>query len=259
MNEIENDWDPDLYLKFNKERIQPTVDLIFRIQYSNPKSIIDIGCGPGNSTQMLSRRWPDSTIVGIDNSANMIKKANKDFPNQKWMLIDAGKDEIPGRYDIVFSNATIQWIPDHYKLFIKVKALLNDKGLIAIQIPLFFEMKIGQSIRRISNESKWSKYTGMVSDLFTIHTFIEYYDMLSELFDSIEIWETDYIHIMDSQNSILEMIKSTGLKPYLERFQNDSEKRKFEQEVIDSIVLDYPIRADGKVLFPFKRLFIIVR
>jgi trans-aconitate 2-methyltransferase len=254
-----NDWDPDLYLKFNKERVQPSIDLISRIQYSDPKCIIDIGCGPGNSTQILTQRWPDSTIVGIDNSASMIEKANKDFPDLKWMLIDAGKDEIPGRYDIVFSNATIQWIPNHSQLFSKFKALLNDKGLIAVQIPLFFEMKIGQSIQMISNESKWSRYTATVSDLFTMHSSIEYYDMLSKIFDSIEFWQTDYIHIMNSHRSILEMIKSTGLKPYLERIRNDSDKEEFELEVLDSISQDYPVRADGKVLFPFKRFFFIAR
>lgn len=251
------DWNPDLYLKYGKERIQPSIDLISRIDYDNPSTIIDIGCGPGNSTQILYQRWPDSKILGIDNSEAMINKAKQDYPNQEWKIVDAEKEVIAGKYDIVFSNATIQWIPNHAELFQRLKNNLTDKGIIAIQLPLFFDMPLGKSIAKISEDKRWDHLTESVNDLFTIHNSSEYYDILSEIFPSFEIWETDYIHIMDSHNSILEMIRSTGLRPYLDRLTNNIDKKEFEVKVLEEITNDYKEQRDGKVLFPFKRLFII--
>ena len=116
---MKKDWNPELYLKFDKERTQPSIDLVKRINFDKPERILDIGCGPGNSTQILVLRWPDSEIIGIDNSPAMIEKARKDYPKQEWRILDAGTDEITGIFDIVFSNATIQWIPDHIKLLNK--------------------------------------------------------------------------------------------------------------------------------------------
>lgn len=257
MNKI--DWNPDLYLKFGKERIQPTIDLVSRIDIDNPKNIIDIGCGPGNSTQILYQRWPSSKILGIDNSESMIKKAKQDYPDQEWCLVDAEKNIISGNYDIVFSNATIQWIPNHYDLFERLKKIMTDNGVLAIQLPLFFDMPLGKSIAQISKNNKWSNMTESVNNLFTIHNSNDYYDMISELFNSIEIWVSDYIHIMDSYNLILEMIRSTGLRPYLDRLESEIDKKDFEDMVLEDIKRDYPEQRNGKVLFPFKRLFIIAK
>ena len=253
------DWNPDLYLKFDKERIQPSIDLVTKIDFENPFSIIDIGCGPGNSTQVLFQRWPDSKILGIDNSEAMIKKAKLDYPNLEWMLVDAEKETIAGKFDIVFSNAAIQWIPNHFELFKRLKNNLTEKGSIAIQLPLFFDMPLGKSIRQISKNKKWAHLIESVNDMFTIHTPAEYYDMLSELFGSVKIWVTDYVHIMKSHVSVFEMIQATGLRPYLEQLENDSQKYEFEEMVLESIKKDYPGQKNGKVLFPFKRLFIIVK
>jgi trans-aconitate 2-methyltransferase len=135
------DWNPELYLKFDRERTQPSVDLVTRIDFDHPKKIIDIGCGPGNSTQILVQRWPYAEIIGVDNSPAMIERAKKDYPNQNWRMIDAGRDEIEGNYDIFFSNATIQWIPKHSELLKRFHNLLTDKGLIAIQVPQFWDRK----------------------------------------------------------------------------------------------------------------------
>src|SRR6266542_994395 len=122
-----HDWNPDLYLKFNKERIQPSIDLVSRIAINDPKSIIDIGCGPGNSTQILAERWPKARIVGVDNSPAMIEKAKKDYPHQEWCVLDAGKVLILETYDVVFSNATIQWIPDHERLMKRMEVMTKRR------------------------------------------------------------------------------------------------------------------------------------
>ncbi len=251
------DWNPELYLKFSKERIQPSIDLVSRIEIENPKKIIDIGCGPGNSTQILRERWSSSHILGIDKSKSMISKAVSDFPNQEWKLFDVETDEFRYKYDIVYSNATIQWIHNHDILLKKLSDIVNPNGVIAIQIPLFFNMPLGQSISKIAQDSKWSNLTKDVDKLFTILKSFEYYDILSEHFEKIEMWETHYIHIMESHLSILEMIRSTGLKPYIEKLSNDNDKKQFDDLVFESIKSDYKLQKNGKVLFPFNRLFFI--
>jgi len=256
---MNKDWNPELYLKFDKERTQPSIDLVSRIDFANPKKIIDIGCGPGNSTQILVHKWPDAAVTGIDSSPAMIEKAKKDYPKQNWQIIDAGKDEITEKYDIVFSNAAIQWIPDHTKLLKKFYNLLSDNGLIAIQIPLFWDMLLGKAIAKIATNPRWASKTREVKSLFTIHDYSFYYDLLWALFNSVEIWESNYIHVLDSHMAILELIRSTGLKPYLEKLENDLERNDFSDLVLKAIQKDYPLQRNGKVLFPFKRLFFIAK
>jgi trans-aconitate 2-methyltransferase len=252
-----NDWNPDAYLKFDRERTQPSIDLVSRIEIANPSKIIDIGCGPGNSTMVLVTRWPDSMVTGIDNSPAMIDKARKDYPQMNWLLIDAYKEEIPGTFDLVFSNATIQWIPDHEGLLRKFFCILNKGGILAIQIPQFLEMAIGKTIEKIAGDSRWVSQTRDAKELFTIHDHSFYFDQLSQYSDSVLMWETEYMHIMDSHSSIMEMIRSTGLKPYLERLKTEKDRKEFESRILSDIEGDYPKQKNGKVLFPFKRLFFI--
>lgn len=252
-----NDWNPELYLKFDKERTQPSIDLVSRISCEKPLKIVDVGCGPGNSTQILYQRWSDADIVGVDNSPAMIKKASTDYPNQRWLLFDAGKDTIDEKFDLIFSNATIQWIPNHDELIKRFSDLLNDRGVLAVQLPLFFDMPLGKAISEIALHPKWEAATKGVKELFTIHDASYYYDQLSKYFSKIDIWTTDYYHIMNEHDAILEMIKPTGLKPYLERLEKESDKQDFERYVFRKIEEDYPTQDDGKVLFPFKRQFFI--
>lgn len=251
------DWDPNSYLKFDKERIQPSIDLASRIKFDNPSRIIDIGCGPGNSTQVILQKWPGSAIIGIDNSKTMIEKAKKDYPEQNWEILDAGKDEIPGTYDIIFSNSTIQWIPNHDDLLKKFHRSLNDDGLIAIQIPMFWDMPIGKSIKKISRDKRWNNVTKGVTELLFMPDYSYYFDQLSRLYNSINIWETEYMHIMDSHFSILDMIRSTGLRPYLDSFDKKEDQKNFENQVLNDIKKEYAFQKNGKVIFPFKRLFFI--
>jgi trans-aconitate 2-methyltransferase len=251
------DWNPELYLKFDRERIQPSIDLVSRIRLDNPEKITDIGCGPGNSTQVLVQRWPNAMILGMDNSPSMIEKARIDYPEQHWKIMDAGKDEIMEKYDLVFSNATIQWIPDHVALIHRFYGMLGDKGVLAVQIPLFWDMPLGKAIERIAGEDRWKELTAGVKDLFTIHDCSFYYSQLTFLFPTIELWESSYMHILESHSSILEMIRSTGLKPYLERIEKTDDRKIFEDEVMQEIINDYPLQQDGRVIFPFRRLFFI--
>ncbi len=255
---IEKDWDPQLYLRFRNERTQPSIDLVNRIRVNRPpRNIIDIGCGPGNSSQILAERWPSATLLGIDSSPKMIEKAKAYYPHQNWVIADASQFVSEEKFDIVFSNATIQWIPNHEKLIPHLCNLLPEQGVLAVQLPNFLNMPVGKAIERIAREPRWEKQVGKCSRPFFNNGYRFYYDLLSTKLTSIEMWETKYLHVMDSSVAIIEWVKAAGMRPYLDRLSNDSERAEFEREVLCEIEKDYPLQKDGKILFPFERLFMI--
>ncbi len=251
------DWDPGLYMKFGDERTRPSIDLVSRIDIENPKTIIDIGCGPGNSTRILHQRWPESRITGIDNSPAMIEKAKNDYPGQEWKIADAAKFNPGEKYDIVFSNATIQWISNHEKLIAGFMDLVGEQGALAIQIPLYQHMPISGLIERTASMGKWKLETRGCGELLTFHERGFYYDLLAKRCSSLNMWETSYVHVMNDHNDILEMVKSTGMKPYLEAIESENDRHDFGKEVLREIERAYPAQRDGRVLFPFERLFFV--
>ncbi len=249
------DWNSNQYLKFKKERTQPSIDLADRIDIDKPKRIIDIGCGPGNSTAVLKEKYPNAYILGVDFSSNMIEKARSEHPDIDFMLFDASKDfdKLEGKFDIVFSNACIQWIPEHKKLISNMMSILNKGGIMAVQTPCQYEMPINAIVAQVICSEKW-KDTFSTQRKFHNLTDTEYFDLLSDLSDDFSMWKTIYYHQLPSQESILEWYKSTGLKPYLEQL-NDDEKAEFEKDILIKIKEKYPVQANGKVIFPFNRLF----
>jgi trans-aconitate 2-methyltransferase len=253
----QKDWDPGLYLKFRNERTQPSIDLVSRINIQEPGTIIDIGCGPGNSTQVLKARWPGSRIAGLDSSPNMIEKAKQDHPEQEWLLGDSSNVDTDKKYTIVFSNATIQWIPEHEKLIPRLWQCVEKNGALAVQIPLFREMSLGKAIELTAQGPQWRSHMTGCAELFTYHEPGFYYDLLAKAASSIDLWVTDYIHVLDSQEAMIEWIRSTGLRPYLDRLNTPELRQGFEKELLSRIKKDYPLQKNGKVLFPFKRLFFV--
>lgn len=252
-----NEWNPEQYLQFKSERTQPAIDLVSRINIVHPGSIIDIGCGPGNSTQILVNRWPDSEVVGLDNSTAMIEKARQDYPDQKWIVGNAENIDPEIKFDLIFSNATLQWIPHHEKFLPKLFNCANPGGAFAVQIPKFKNMPINVAIETVANYDNWIKYTKGCEELFTLKDPGFYYDIINKLAIRVELWETSYFHILNSQESIIDFIRTTGLKPYLERLPSDEMRSEFEHDVLTECKKYYKVQSDGKVLFPFERLFFI--
>ena len=253
-----SDWNSTQYLKFKKERTQPSVDLANRIDLDNPKRIIDIGCGPGNSTSVLKKRFPHADIIGADFSPNMIEKARKDHPDMDFILFDATKDfdKLQGKFDIVFSNACIQWIPNHKSLLKNMMNILNPGGVLAIQVPNQAEMPINSIVGRVIKTAKWDgKFQN--ERKFNNLTEEEYFDLLSNISADFSMWKTIYFHRLPSQESIIEWYRSTGLKPYLEVL-DDTEKKEFEQDILVQVKKEYPLQKNGEVIFRFNRLFFMV-
>lgn len=252
------DWNAKLYSKFKHDRTLPAIDLANSIDII-PKTIIDIGCGIGNSTAVLAEKFPNSKIIGADSSDDMLKFAASAHPSIDFQKLDAEHDlnKIKQKFDLVFSNACIQWIPDHKKLLKEMMGLLNEGGTLAVQIPSQNKHPMHTIMKNVAVSEKWSaKITSLRRN--NVLSEEEYFDTLSELSNSFRMWETTYFHEMPSHQSILEWYKGTGLRPYLDQL-SDEDKILFEKDILSEIEKEYPLQANGSIIFRFPRLFFIAQ
>lgn len=252
-----SDWNSNQYLKFGNERTQPSVDLVNRITLQDPKRIADIGCGPGNSTKVLAARFMGAHVLGIDNSPGMLESAKRDYPELDFKLCDA-RSELPSLgngFDIEFSNACIQWVPNHHKLLRDMMALVKPGGVLAIQSPLQYEQVIYKAICEIASSGKWN---GRFDLDQTFHNLKqgEYFDLLSEISSEFSMWETVYYHRLGSHSEIMEWYRGAGLRPYL-NVLDEEEKAEFERDLLEKVKERYPVQKNGEVIFRFPRLFFI--
>ena len=251
-------WNSSQYLKFGAERTQPAVDLANRIGVEAPEKIIDIGCGPGNSTEVLARRFPGARVLGIDSSPEMIEAAKRDHPDLAFRLCDAGRD-LPllgqGTFDVVFSNACIQWIPDHPKLLRDMMNLLRPGGMLAVQTPMNYDEPIHRIIGEVVRSEKWAARFPNPRIFYNL-TQGEYFDLLSELSSDFTLWQTIYFHRLKSHENIIEWYRGTGLRPYLSAL-SEAERPAFEREIFRRVVSAYPKQKNGEIIFRFPRFFFL--
>jgi len=250
-------WDADVYLRFANERTQPSIDLIARIQLHDPRRIIDLGCGPGNSTQALRERWPTASIAGLDNSAEMIEKAKRSYPQGTWILGDAGTWKTERPYDLVFSNALLHWLPNHADLCRHLLDQVGEGGALAAQLPAHYDSPLHREILAVSKDPGWNDRLEAARTAITREPPALYYDALQSVATRLDLWETIYYHVVDGPESVLEWFRGTGLRPFLEALASNEERSHFEQILLDRYAAAYPRRVSGKVLFPFRRLFFI--
>lgn len=251
-------WNPIQYEKFLKDRTHPAIDLANRLEGFVLNSILDLGCGPGNSTKVLKDKFPNAKIIGADNSDEMLEKARELYPDIEFINLDANDDlhEINEKFDMVFSNACIQWLPNHYELLPKLMTLLKPNGILAIQIPMQREHPVHMIINELANTAKWSdKITPRQYNNLTTE---EYFDVVSHISNDFEIWETTYCHRMPSYESIIEWYKGTGLRPYLNQL-TESDAEGFVNDVFVKLKQRYKMQKNGEILFRFPRLYFMVR
>ncbi len=249
-----SDWNSTQYLKFKAERTQPSIDLVKSILVTDPQNIIDIGCGPGNSTRVLKDRFPNARVIGADFSSNMIEKAKKENPDLEFMAFDASRDfgKLDIKFDVVFSNACIQWVPNHKKLLADIMSVLNDSGMLAVQVPVTAEQDMSRVINNVTDLERWKKLQG-ARNFYTLNDY-EYFNILSEISSDFKIWKTIYYHRLPSHQSVLEWYRSTGLKPYFEKL-DDTESALFEKDILAEIERQFPLQPNGEIIFRFPRLF----
>ncbi|MVB12169.1 Trans-aconitate 2-methyltransferase [Caprobacter fermentans] len=251
------DWNSSQYLKFSAERTQPAIDLANRIRVETPGKIADIGCGPGNSTEVLLRRFPGAEVLGADSSQEMIEAAKRNLPGLEFRLCDAGRElsALGGDFGIVFSNACIQWIPNHQKLLRGMMNLLRPGGVLAVQTPMNQEEPIHRIIGEVVGSEKWtSRFPN--PRIFHNLTQGEYFDLLSELSSDFTMWQTTYFHRLKSLRDIMEWYRGTGLRPYLAALP-EAERAEFERDVFERLEASYPEQKNGEIIFRFPRFFFL--
>lgn len=251
-------WNANLYNKFSNERGLPSIDLATRVQNMNIpiKRILDVGCGSGLSTLPLANRWQDAEIIGVDLSSEMLDKAKEILPNVKFYQKDCS---LPlndlGKFDLIFSNAFIQWIENKKEFIDNCFDMLTEGGVFACQIPLFELMPASQCLE-IAKSSLPKDIQVRNTRMSTAISDVDYCNILANHSDNLSVWTTDYYHVMDSHEDIIAFMSSTALRPYQQVLDKDTYDM-FIERVLVELKKVYPKLQNGKVLFPFKRLFVI--
>lgn len=248
-----SDWNPEKYLLFKKQRTQPAIDLANRVRDCGAKTIVDIGCGPGNSTAVLKDVFPHANIFGIDNSASMISKAKEKYSSLAFSVCSA--EDLTGAYDLLFSNACLQWIPNHEVLIPQLMRKLTGNGVLAVQMPMNLNEPLFCIIKEVAADSKWN-FENVYFEKNDTLSPQEYFDLLSSCSSNFELWETVYYHAMPSHEHLIEWVRSTRLRPYLDVL-DEKQKTEFENEILTRTRSAYPFTASGEVILKFRRFFFV--
>jgi trans-aconitate 2-methyltransferase len=250
-------WDPSRYLRYADQRTRPAHDLVARIFVAAPARVVDLGCGPGNSTRVLRERWPDARVIGVDNSPDMIAAARTAYPDAEWELGDMQTWHGDRPAEVVFSNAALQWATGHASLVRRWFAQVAPGGALAFQMPSGRYSPVRQLMQEVADDPAWSDRMTAARTALTMEEPAVYYDALAPVARDIDLWETEYGHVLASAEAIVDWMSGTGLRPFLEALDSPADRARFTSMLTARVAAAYPIRADGKVLFPFRRLFLI--
>lgn len=269
-------WDPNRYLTYADERGRPFVDLLQRVAADAPRTVVDIGCGPGNLTVLLRERWPEAQVTGLDSSAEMIERARHDQPGIDFEVADlrdwatsghnvstgarsagsAGEQE-PGRQvDVLVSNATLQWVPGHLDLLPALVARVTPGGWFAFQVPGNFDEPSHTIRAELAGEEKYAGHTGGVA-VPGSHDPSVYLDQLTRLGCAVDAWETTYLHVLTGDDPVFTWVSGTGARPTLQVLPPGL-REEFETEFKRRLRAAYP-RHDYGVVLPFRRVFVVAR
>ncbi len=255
-------WDPQQYLKFSDHRLRPALELLDRVFLESAGLIFDLGCGTGKVTAIIAGRWPAAKVCGVDHSREMLARAAERSGRVEWVEADirTWSPETPA--DLIYSNAALHWVEDHETIFPRLAGALKEDGVLAVQMPLSWDLpshrlmretladggpggkSLGTEALRRAVARKWVKDAE------------EYGDLLAGCARSLDIWETRYLHVLEGDDPVLEWVKGTGLRPILNGL-GEEERALFLAEYARRLRKAYPARADGRTLYPFRRLFIV--
>lgn len=250
-------WNSDQYLKFAAERTRPALDLAARVALDAPARVIDLGCGPGNSTAIAARRWPGAALAGLDSSPGMLAAARQEFPHGTWIDGDIATWKADTPCDVVFSNAALQWVPDHRREFPRLLAQVAPGGALAVQMPANADAPPHRLMRELAASAAWRAFFPVPPREWHVHPPEFYYDILAPHASRLDLWATDYFHVLAGLDSIIEWYRGTGLRPWLDALPDDATREQFLGAYRARLVPYFPTRADGRVLFPFRRLFLV--
>jgi trans-aconitate 2-methyltransferase len=266
-------WDPAQYLKFSDERLRPGFDLLAQVGLLPPGALYELGCGTGVHARAIHARWPDRVLTAIDRSREMLAQASAEPAPIVWREDDIGTWSAPEKAALVYSNATLQWLEHHDRLFPRLMGQVAPGGVLAVQMPRNFDQPSHLLMRELALEGPWADALAPLvgasdgdggnsrASLLRRDPVAppgDYYDLLAPLARSLNLWETEYLHVLEGDDPILEWVRGTALRPVLEALHG-AERDAFLAAYAAQLRQAYPRRADGKTLFPFRRLFIVAR
>jgi trans-aconitate 2-methyltransferase len=253
------DWSPDLYRRFEEQRTRPARDLLAQVPLERAARVFDLGCGPGNSTELLVERFPDAEVVGIDSSEAMLASARTRLPQLRFEAGDIATWQPATPPDLIYANAALQWVGSHETLIPRLFAALAPGGVLAIQMPDNRDEPSHRVMREVAGTAPWSNHLDGGAALRTaILALQDYYDLLAPATAELDVWRTTYQHAMVSAEAIVDWLRSTGLRPFLDPLPA-AERASFVAEYTRRIDTAYRPRADGLRLLAFPRLFIVAR
>lgn len=260
----EHSWDPERYLAFGDERGRPFVDLLARVGATDPRTVVDLGCGPGNLTRLLAQRWPEASVLGLDSSESMIESARRDVPaaGLTFAVGDLRDWRPEGPVDVLVSNATLQWVEGHLELLPRLVGALAPGGWLAFQVPGNFAEPSHELRRELAAQAPYVDHTREVA-VPSSHEPVTYLRALHDLgcqVDTVDVWETTYLHVLDATKDpdpVFTWVSGTGARPTLEALPQEL-RREFERELKARLRAAYPERG-GRVVLPFRRVFGVAR
>ncbi len=255
------DWNPALYARYEDERTRPAAELLARVPLAAPRSAVDIGCGPGNSTELVARRFPEAALLGIDTSEAMLASARERLPGVSFARGDAAVWRPDHPPELIYSNAALQWVPDHAALLPRLFDLLAPGGVLAVQMPDNLAEPSHRLMREIAASGPWADAIGdpdVAGRVGRMLSVARYYDLLAPAAAGLDLWHTVYQHPMADARAIVDWVSATGLRPFVDGL-TPALKAGFLSAYEEAIAAAYPARADGRRLLAFPRLFIVAR
>ena len=252
----ESHWDAALYLKFEEERTQPARDLLARIRVP-ARRIIDLGCGPGTSTQLLAARFPEAEIVGIDNSDEMLAEARRRLPGVAFERRDISAWRPTFAPDLIFANTALQWLPNHHELLPRLMSFLAEDGRLAIQMPDNRQEPSHALMRMVAADGPWAdRLVPVAKTRGLINIYSDYYRWLRPLSRTVEIWQTTYVHPLPGVGAVVDWFRGSALRPFLNPL-DACERVEFIARYMRGLAESYPAEPDGRLLFLYPRLFVV--
>jgi trans-aconitate 2-methyltransferase len=251
-------WDPERYLSFGDQRTRPALDLLARVPLADAAHIADLGCGPGNSTALLAERWPEAEIIGVDSSPVMLAQARASSVRATSLEADIAGWTADRPLDLIYSNAALHWLGDHALLLLRLMGQLSAGGVLAVQMPRNFAAPSHTLLRETAASGPWADRLAGSLDRHPVATPEWYYDLLAPIAEGLDIWATEYLHVLEGDDPVLNWTRGTALRPIMQALDAD-QAAAFEAAYAARLHGAYPRRADGRTLFPFRRLFMVTQ
>lgn len=249
-------WSARQYSMFEQQRTRPVRDLVAAIPANRVKTAIDLGCGPGNSTEVLAARFPEARVTGLDSSEDMLADARQRLPSLQFDLADIGAWRPEQTFDVILANASLQWVPDHAELYPRLISFLEPGGTLAVQTPDNLEEPAHRLARNIAASRPWADRIASVK-LPDRHSAAWYFERLRPHCTEVDVWRTTYHHRLSGGHAaVVEWFKGSALRPYLQRLE-EAEQADFLDAYLKAVSQAYPALSDGSVLLPFPRLFVV--